>query len=341
VRAMVGAAPGSQLNITTRRRNPGSALKPFVYATAIEQGGSPASIAWDVRDTSANYFEPDAATPEHGPVRYRESLASSYNFAAIGVLEHVGIARVMSVLRAAGVAELAGTPNDYGLRLALGSAKVRLIDLAAGYGFLVKGGVVGTPHGIAEVIAPDGSRWSPERVPERRVFTEQTSWLVMDMLSDPEARRAGFGMELPFDLPFRIAAKTGTARGFSDTWAIGATREVIVGAWAGTFDGTPTHGLVGMDAAAPLVRDGMLAVAASLGRPLTLAARPSGVDEIRVCADSGLPADGPCAEIHDYAIHGRPLEDSGIRHDVDGRVRYPDRANGWLARRHVAVAAAE
>jgi penicillin-binding protein 1C len=162
------------------------------------------------------------------------------------------------------------------------------------------------------------------------VFSPETSWLVMDMLSDPDARRPGFGMELPFDLPFRIAAKTGTARGFADTWAIGATREVIVGAWAGTFDGTPTHGLVGMDAAAPLVRDAMLAVAAT--RRMTLPPRPAAIDDIRVCADSGMPADGPCAEIHDYAIHGRPLEDSGIRHDSAGNVMYPAKAKGWLAR---------
>ncbi len=334
VRALVGAAGSSELNIVTRRRNPGSALKPFVYATAIEQGGSPSSIAWDVRDTSANYFEPDSEAPEHGPVRYREALASSFNFAAIDVLERVGIARVMTSLRTAGVAELPGSPNNYGLRLALGAAKVRLIDLAAGYGFLVKGGVVGAPRGIAEVIAPDGTRWSPARAPERRVFTEQTSWLVMNMLSDPEARRAGFGMELPFDLPFPIAAKTGTARGFADTWAIGATREVIVGAWAGTFDGTPTHGLVGMDAAAPLVRAGMLAVSAELGRALTLPARPPGIDDVRVCADTGAMSTGNCRELHDYAIHGRPLEDSGIHRDGD-RVIYPARANGWLARRQI------
>jgi penicillin-binding protein 1C len=338
VRAMVGATDSSELNITTRRRNPGSALKPFVYATAIEQGGSPASIAWDVRDTSANYFEPDAQTPEHGPVRYREALASSFNFAAIDVLERAGIARVMTELRLAGVAELPGTPNDYGLRLALGAAKVRLIDLAAGYGFLVKGGVVATPRGIAEAIAPDGTRWSPPRSPERRVFSEQTAWLVMNMLSDPEARRAGFGMELPFDLPFPIAAKTGTARGFADTWAIGATREIIIGAWAGTFDGTPTHGLVGMDAAAPLVRAGMLAVAAELGHALTLPARPPGIDDVRVCADTGAVSTGSCPELHDFAIHGRALEDSGIRRGDDGRLVYPARANGWLARRFGTVA---
>jgi penicillin-binding protein 1C len=154
---------------------------------------------------------------------------------------------------------------------------------------------------------------------------------VMNMLSDPDARRAGFGMELPFDVPFPIAAKTGTARGFADTWAIGATREVIVGAWAGTFDGTPTHGLVGMDAAAPLVRAGMLAVSAELGRALTLPARPTGIDDVRVCADTGAISTGACPELHDYAIHGRPLESSGIHRDGDHLI-YPARANGWLHR---------
>ena len=93
VRAMVGSAswrgPGGQINITTRRRHPGSALKPFVYGAAIERGDTPATIAWDTRDTSDAYFAPTAI--EHGPVRYREALASSYNFAAIDVLERVGV----------------------------------------------------------------------------------------------------------------------------------------------------------------------------------------------------------------------------------------------------------
>src|SRR3954471_23398928 len=85
---------------------------------------------------------------------------------------------------------------------------IRLIDLAAGYGFTVKDGRVGAPRGVAWVDRPDGTRWLPPRPPERRVFSPETSWLVMDMMSDPEARRPGFGMELPFDLPFRVAAKT-------------------------------------------------------------------------------------------------------------------------------------
>lgn len=334
VRAMVGSVawngPGGQINITTRRRHPGSALKPFVYATALERGDTPFTIAWDVRDTSPDYFAPSAGV-EHGPVRYREALASSYNFAAIDVIERVGVPAVMSSLKKAGVGALDGAPEDYGLRLALGAAKVRLIDLAAGYGFLVKGGFVGTPRGVVSAITSTGARWSPLRVPERRVFSPETSWLVMDMLSDPEARRPGFGMELPFDLPFEIAAKTGTARGFADTWAIAATNEVIVGTWAGTFDGAPTQGIVGMDAAAPLARDALLAVAERT-RP-TLPAKPPAIEAVEVCATSGLAPANPCPKISDYAKRGHAPIAKDTWHDELGAVHYPARADGWLKRR--------
>ncbi|MBX3161682.1 MAG: transglycosylase domain-containing protein [Deltaproteobacteria bacterium] len=344
VRAMVGStawtARGGQINFATRRRHPGSALKPFVYATAIENGATPASIAWDTRDTSDNYFAPSGA--EHGPVRYREALASSYNFAAIEVIEQVGLGRVMTNLRRAGVAELAGNPDTYGLRLALGSAKVRLVDLAAGYGFLVNEGRVTAPRGLAGATLPDGTTWTPPRPIPQRVFSPETAWLVADMLSDPEARRPGFGMELPLDLPFRIAAKTGTARGFADTWAVGATREAIVGAWAGAVDGAPTHGIVGMDAAAPLVRAAMLALAN--GHRLTLPPRPDTVGEIEVCAVSGgVPGEG-CPRVHDYAAHGHGPTETCAWHDRAGHLTYPARAKGWLARaraRHEKVAGHE
>ncbi len=334
VRAMVGSVswdgPSGQINITTRRRHPGSALKPFVYGTAIERGDSPFTIAWDVRDTTPAYFAPTAGI-EHGPVRYREALASSYNFAAIDVIERVGVPAVMSTLKKAGVGALDGAPEDYGLRLALGAAKVRLIDLAAGYGFLVKDGFVGTPRGVVGSVTSTGTRWSPLHIPERRVFSPETSWLVMDMLADPEARRPGFGMELPFDLPFRVASKTGTARGFADTWAIAATTEVIVGTWAGTFDGTPTQGIVGMDAAAPLARDALLAIAERTR--LTLPARPRGIDAVEVCATSGLAPANPCPTIADYAKHGHAPIARDTWHDELGAVHYPARADGWLKRR--------
>lgn len=334
VRAMIGSVawsgPQGQINITTRRRHPGSALKPFVYAAAIERGDTPFTIAWDVRDVTNAYFAPSAGV-EHGPVRYREALASSYNFAAIDVIERVGVPAVMSALKKAGAGEIDGAPDDYGLRLALGAAKVRLIDLAASYGFLVKDGFVGTPRGVVSTVTSTGQRWSPLRIPERRVFSAETSWLVMDMLADPEARRPGFGMELPFDLPFRVAAKTGTARGFADTWAIAATSEVIVGTWAGTFDGVPTQGIVGMDAAAPLARDALLAIAQHAR--LTLPERPATIVGVEVCATSGLAPTNPCPKIADFAKRGHAPIASDTWHDELGAVHYPARATGWLKRR--------
>lgn len=335
IRVMVGstgwAHAGGQINITTRRRHPGSALKPFVYGTAIERGANPASIAYDVREASPGYM----SGVEHGPVRYREALASSYNFAALDVIQEVGVTRVMSTLKRAGVAELERRPEDYGPRLALGAAKVRLLDLAAGYGAFVNHGVVDTPRGIVRAVTPHGT-WSPERLPPRRVFTADTAWLVMDMLSDPEARRPGFGMELPVDLPFRAAIKTGTARGFADTWAVGATREAIVGAWAGTFDGTPTHGIVGMDAAAPLVRDALLAIAG--GEPLTLPAQPATVADVDVCATSGMVAGEHCPRIRDHAARGHGQARPCTWHRIDGTLQYPARARGWLDRNRVVGA---
>jgi penicillin-binding protein 1C len=338
VLAMVGsvdfdaaAAPdsGSQINITTRRRNPGSALKPFVYAAAIERGASPVSLAWDLRDAQDEFFAPHGGV-EHGPTRYREALASSYNFAAVDVLHEVGIATVMTALSQAGVAALPGTPDDYGLRLALGAAKVRLIDLTAGYGFLVRGGKARAAHGLDAMIAPSGAVVRPKAALDRTVFSPATSWLVMDMLADPEARRPGFGTELPFDLPFRIAAKTGTARGFADTWAVGATEQVIVGAWAGTFDGTPTQGLVGMDAAAVLVRDAYLTLAET-SRP-TLPPRPAGIEEVDVCPISGMLPGPHCPHLHDYVPAGKAPTATCDWHRGSGPIAYPPRAQAWLKR---------
>jgi penicillin-binding protein 1C len=333
VRAMVGSrgwdSPSGQLNLTTRRRNPGSALKPFVYATAIEGGDSPSTIAWDIRDVTGTYFAPNGI--EHGPVRYREALASSYNFAAVDVLDKIGVPRLMTVLRAAGVAELPGAPDDYGLRLALGAAKVRLIDLTASYGFLVKDGRVSKARAIDHVEVADGRRWTPQRELERRVVSPATAWMTMDMLADPEARRPGFGMELPLDLPFKVAAKTGTARGFSDTWTVAATTEILVGAWAGAVDGAPTQGIVGMDAAAPLVRDALLTVAG--GSKLTLPKRPPGIVDVVVCETSGMVPSETCPRIHDYAHAGHAPTEVDTWHDPEtGEITYPPRAAGWLSR---------
>jgi penicillin-binding protein 1C len=337
VLALVGSTgfetDDGQVNIVTRRRHPGSALKPFVYALAIEAGDSPASIAYDVKDVPSEYKVVKTTQPERGPVRYREALAGSYNLAAVHVLEKVGVEKLISRLREAGL-DLEGGPDEYGLRLALGAAKVRLVDLAGAYGFLARGGKVTRPTPLVEVRSADGATWRPERAPERRLFSPQVAWLVADVLSDNEARRPGFGQELPLDLPFPVAAKTGTSRGFADTVAVAVTHEVTVAAWAGTFSGRPTQGLVAMQSAAPLVRDGLLAYAG--GRQLTLPERPSGIASAEVCPLSGLRPGPACPHRKREAFLAgtAPSETCAWHHDHEGRVtiELPPELHAWAER---------
>jgi penicillin-binding protein 1C len=296
VLAMVGsvdyAGPDGQLNITTTLRHPGSTLKPFVYALAIEEGGSPASLAADLQDHVPGY-RPRRQMRQRGIARYREALGGSYNLAAVDVLDHVGVAPLLERLRQAGLGPLPATAPEYGLDLALGAARVRLLDLAAAYGFVVNGGTVVRPRGLVE----------QDSAPVR-VFSPQVSYLVMDMLADPNARRASFGADLPFDLPFRVVAKTGTSSGFADTLAIAATREAIVAAWSGAFDGSGTRGALAMWSAAPIARAGLLAVRDWHGASLTLPAAPDGLAEGEVCAVTGLRPGPRCPTKHEHFIDG-------------------------------------
>ena len=337
VLAMVGSTGEGEhasIDITTWRRHPGSALKPFIYALAIEAGDHPASIAHDIYTDAADYRVINQSQPERGPVPYREALAGSYNMAAVDVLRRVGVAKLMSMLRRAGVGPLGGTPEDYGLRLALGAAKVRLLDLAGAYGFLARGGSVIAPAGIIEARSDDGMVWRPRARTEQRIASPATSWLVMDMLADPEARRPAFGQELPLDLPFRVAAKTGTSRGFADTVAVGVTSEYTVAAWAGNFDGSPTQGLVAMQSAAPLVRAGLLL--AGDGHTLRLPPRPDDVDGGVVCALSGKRPSAHCPHRkHEHFARGHGPSEICDWHRREGArvvVEYPPEARDWAQR---------
>jgi len=296
IRAMVGSADHAapedgQNNIVTIPRHPGSALKPFIYAMAIENGASPSSLVADSL-AAVDDYHPRKQMREHGSARHREALAGSFNLAAVEVLSNVGVGSLLERLRALGLAPLTGSSHDYGLDLALGSARVRLLDLAAAYGFLVSGGKVVLPTPLA-------GEW-PRLAPGS--FSPESSWLVIDMLSDADARRAVFGAELPLDLPFKVAAKTGTSSGVADTVTVAATNEAIAAAWAGSFDGSGSKGALAMWSAAPLVRAALLAVADLAGHPLTLPPAPAGITTRDVCRISGALPGPHCPRKHEHFV---------------------------------------
>jgi penicillin-binding protein 1C len=321
VLAMVGSPDYAdprygQLNLATSLRHPGSTLKPFLYALALSQGDSAATLAHDVADVPSD-FHPDHPSREHGPARYREALAGSYNLSAIHVLEKVGVNHFLQTLRTAGFSPLSGNASDYGLGLALGTAKVRLVDLAAAYAFLVNDGRVTDAHALPMATNP------------RRVFDPKPSWLVMDMLSDPGARRQVFGAELPLDLPFPVAAKTGTSGGFADTLTVIATREFLVAAWAGNPDGSGTKGSLAMWSAAPLARAALLAAAD--GRQLTLPPIPEGLVKHDVCRLSGKRSGPRCpTKLEIFEPHTVPTETCDW-HTSHG-IAYPEELKAWAKR---------
>jgi penicillin-binding protein 1C len=273
------------VNATTAPRHPGSALKPFVYALALEGGDHPGTPVLDV-PTEWRDYHPRALDRRHrGLVSMREALGSSLNVPAVRTAERVGIDALTELLRAAGLRTIDPDPGAHGLALALGAAPVRLVDLAAAYAALARGGTFRAPVYLRG-----------ERGPARRVLSARTAHLLTDMLADPAARRVEFGLETPLELPFAAAVKTGTSQSFCDNVVVGYTPEVTVAVWVGNFDGAPMHGVLSLVGAAPLFRDAMLA--AMEGRPRRAFEPPDGLERVRVCPVSGRPR-GP------HCPHGR------------------------------------
>ena len=341
VHALVGSADyaRAQLDITTRRRKLGSVLKPFVYALALERGASPSSLALDVGDADSAYRADDWVGREGGLLGYREALAGSYNLAALHVLERAGLAALHARLRAAGVAELSAAPDRYGLPLALGNARVRLLDLAAGYGFLVREGRVRDAAGVSALWRRGAVAWQARPAHERALFSPEVSWLTMDMLSDPAARHQRFGRDLPVERLGRVVAKTGTASGLADLTAVLATREWIVAAWAGRFDGKPTRGSSGMWGAGPLAASA-LEIALRGTRP-SLPRRPDTLVERETCALSGAAAGPSCPRARGYALSelsdlpaARAEADCPL-HGAAGGTVVPQELQAWAGRGRV------
>jgi penicillin-binding protein 1C len=153
------------------------------------------------------------------------------------------------------------------------------------------------------------------------------SFIIFDILSDPDARRPMFGDLSPV-FPFAVALKTGTTRAYTDNLAFGVTREYTVGAWAGNFDGKPTEGVMAMQGAAPLVRAAFVAIANRFGEP-TAPPRPDGIVEADVCAVSGMRPSSDCHTTkHEKFIAGTVPAEPCTWHRL-GCDEYPREVRSW------------
>lgn len=294
-----------QVNGALALRQPGSALKPFTYGLAIEQGKTASTLIDDrqmnFRTPTGSYRPMNYDRSFHGPVRLRTALACSYNIPAVSLLNSIGPDFLYRRLKECGFSSLAQPPSYYGVGLTLGNAEVSLMELSQSYAALSRGGIFRSSR-LIDSVYPDKEA-PPSRQTARRIFSREAAWLVTHILSDNDARIPAFGYNSPLHMPFPCAAKTGTTKDYRDNWTVGWTNHFTVGVWVGNFNGEPMHNVSGISGCGPLFRDIMLFLESE--DPSGGFERPASVIKASVCPESGLSASEDCpGTMDEYFIQG-------------------------------------
>jgi penicillin-binding protein 1C len=268
-------------------RSAGSALKPFAYACAIERGIDAAVSLRDIRRTYStplsDYRPLNFSRDEHGPVLMRQALGASLNLPAIDLLMRLGVDVFFSNLKDLGFNPIIDNSEHYGLGLVIGNMEVRLLDLCAAFATLARGGVYLKPRFYED---------DNKALIQKRVYSEETSFIITDMLADPSPRILAFGRPWYLNYKFPVAMKTGTSTSFRDCWMVAYTPEFTVGCWAGNFNGAPTKGLTGAHACGPLIHSIIENVFPQSGQKYFM--KPPGVVEKDICSVSGCVPSSAC-----------------------------------------------
>jgi penicillin-binding protein 1C len=313
VRSLVGSRDyfdemnDGQVNGALAPRQPGSTLKPFTYALALEKGLTAATLIEDVPTQFATgdgtYTPQNYDRKFHGPLSLRAALACSYNVPAVALLEAVGPDMLYRRLKALGFAGLSQNPAFYGVGLTLGNGEVNLVELTAAYSALARLGSFRPVQTLLEWRAKTGERILPQPTAGAVVFSPQVAYLITDILADRDARVPSFGYNTSLSLPFPVAAKTGTSKDYRDNWTVGYTPDYAVGIWVGNFSGRPMHNVSGITGCGPLFRDVMLLLhRKEQWRDFP---RPDGISRVAVCPVSGeLPGEDCPGSVEEVFVRG-------------------------------------
>jgi len=333
--AMVGSADfynasiSGQVNMAaSATRQPGSSIKPVTYVAAFEKGWTPATLIWDVPSEFPPSGDPNDPRPPYQPVNYDEkfhgavtvrvALANSYNVPAVKTLQFVGIYDNPDTPQADGMIAMAHrlgitsfTRNDYGLSLTLGGGDVSLLEMTGAYAVFANGGKRVPAVTITKILDYKGDLVFDYKIPSgEQVIRAEHAFLISSILSDNAAREPMFGTNSPLNLPFPVAAKTGTTNDFRDNWTLGYTPDLAVGVWVGNADYTPMENTTGLSGAAPIWSNFMqTAIQQLTGNNPTPFFKPGGIVEKVICAVSGTEPSQWCSEQKSeyFAIDQPPL----------------------------------
>lgn len=235
------SVPGQFLDAVLIPRQPGSALKPFLYAASFDAGWSPGVRIIDAPlseavGTGMHQFN-NYSHHFYGDVSVRQALGNSLNIPAIHAVNFVGPDHYLSVLHDLGFKSLTRGAGFYGDGLALGNGEVSLLELVRGFGALANQGRTLPLHAVMDN--------HPSKDEGPRVFSAEAATMVSDILSDPWARSIEFGRYSMLDLPTQTAVKTGTSTDYRDAWSVGYDSRYVVGIWMGNLDQSPMDGITG------------------------------------------------------------------------------------------------
>ncbi len=288
----------SWIDAVTTPRQPGSTLKPFLYALALEKGWTAATLVDDSPLSESVgrglHAYQNYSRIHYGMLRVRQALGNSLNIPALRAAQFVGVDALLACLQELGVQSLQQHPDYYGDGLALGNGEITLLELVQAYTVLARQGI----YRPLKYLLTDVSR----REETRRVFSAETASLIGNILSDPTARRLEFGNGSLLRFPIQTAVKTGTFSDYRDAWALGFNHRFTVGVWIGNLDHLATDGITGANGATLVLRS----VLAELNRhqnsrPLYLSPR---LVKTEICRQTGLQADGHCASLSEWFVPG-------------------------------------
>ena len=220
---------------TRSHRQPGSAFKPFVYATALEQGLSPVSTISGLQQVAVQapegvWIPRDDRAKTHDTMTLREALLESSNAAAVLLQQRVGARPVIKLANDLGVPDQPDVPS-----LALGSGLVTPLELTAAYAVFPGMGYRSQPRGLISIEDADGDQVEYVHLKRQQVLSEQVAYQMVSMLQDVTRRGTAASLQRQ-GLPMEVAGKTGTTNESRDAWFVGFSSSVVVGVWIGFDD---------------------------------------------------------------------------------------------------------
>ena len=305
VLAMVGShdffdkPSAGQVNGTLALRSPGSTLKPFIYALAIDKGLiTPQTLVFDVPVDYVGYSPVNYDEKFTGYITAREALARSLNVPAVNLYAKMGKNQLYGFLKQAGISTLSDQ-EEYGLSLILGGCGINLLELTNLYAGLANMGEFAPYHLI---VNRDTKGKKRKKASTSRLLQPETSWIVTEMLTTLKRPDFPESFEHTGTMP-RVAWKTGTSYGHRDAWSIGYSPELTIGVWIGNFNGTGAPILSGAEAAAPILF--ALFTALSGEKAHQWFTEPANLKTRLVCALTGLPVSPHClTSVSDIYIPG-------------------------------------